>query len=195
MKSDGPNHTRRRTTHVRFLAVTNEQDYAKLHDIVSGSFVWQAPAAPGGEVRDPDAAEDVIRKVTGAFPNFHAEIVDMLTAGDTGTEEVRFTMTHEGEFDGIPATGQEAELPAMLAWHVADGKLQELRDYADMQVLFERLGVSDKDTATNSTDSPTQIVQKAYSTFGNNDWDQFFALFADDFEWIVSDGFPYGGSI
>lgn len=41
--------------------------------------------------------------------------------------------------------------------------------------------------------SNIQLVQKAYTHFGNNEFDKMFAFFEDDFEWTVSDGFPYGG--
>lgn len=48
-------------------------------------------------------------------------------------------------------------------------------------------------TPTNHFESNVELVQKAYTTYWNNEFDAFFALFEDDFEWIVSDGFPYGG--
>lgn len=47
-----------------------------------------------------------------------------------------------------------------------------------------------------STDLPKsniELVREAYETFWNNEFEAFFALFEEDFEWIVSDGFPYGG--
>lgn len=47
--------------------------------------------------------------------------------------------------------------------------------------------------STNRPESNVEVVREAYSTFWSNDFDAFFALFEDDFEWIVSDGFPYGG--
>lgn len=47
--------------------------------------------------------------------------------------------------------------------------------------------------STNDPESNVELVRKAYTTFWNNEFDAFFALFKDDFEWIVSKGFPYGG--
>lgn len=41
--------------------------------------------------------------------------------------------------------------------------------------------------------SNVELVRTAYRTFWNDEYDAFFDLFTDDFEWIVSDGFPYGG--
>lgn len=47
--------------------------------------------------------------------------------------------------------------------------------------------------STNHPDSNVELVDMAYSKYWNNEFDAFFALFEDEFEWIVSDGFPYGG--
>lgn len=48
-------------------------------------------------------------------------------------------------------------------------------------------------TANANPESNLELVQKAYTTFGNDELEAFFSLFTDEFEWIVSDGFPYGG--
>lgn len=44
-----------------------------------------------------------------------------------------------------------------------------------------------------SNKSNIEIVQEAYRTFGNNEFEAFFALFEDNFEWNVLDGLPFGG--
>lgn len=48
-------------------------------------------------------------------------------------------------------------------------------------------------TTNNHPEPNIQLVRKAYTTFGNNEFDRFFALFEAGFKWIVSEGFPYGG--
>lgn len=47
--------------------------------------------------------------------------------------------------------------------------------------------------SSNHPESNVELVRTAYTTFWNNEFDTFFALFEDEFEWVVSDGFPYGG--
>ena len=68
----------------------------------------------------------------------------MLVEEDEGMAEVRFEMTHENEYEGVPATGREVELRGMSKWRVEDGKIQELRDYVNMQDLYEQLGVTEE---------------------------------------------------
>jgi predicted ester cyclase len=53
--------------------------------------------------------------------------------------DATLTMTHEGEFDGIPPTGREVEVREMAKYHVADGKIQEYRVCFDQQAVFEQL--------------------------------------------------------
>lgn len=126
-----------------FVEITNERSFSELSGIVSGSFVWTTPAAPGGEVHGPDEAREVMEKITSGFPDFEVEITDMLTSGDKGMAELEFTMTHEGEYEGIPPTGREVELRGTSKWRVADGQLQELRDCANMLEFREQLGVTE----------------------------------------------------
>ena len=125
-----------------FVEMTNARDYDRIPDILAESFTWETPAARSGEVRGYDEAEETLEKIVSGFPDFTAELTDMVTSENTGMSEVRFTMTHEGEYEGIPPTGREVELMGMSKWTVAEGKIQELRDCANMQELVEQLGVT-----------------------------------------------------
>lgn len=126
-----------------FVETTNTRDFDRLSNIVAETFVWSTPAAPGGEVHGPDEAREVMEKITSGFPDFEVKITDILTSGDKGMAELEFTMTHEGEYEGIPPTGQEVELRGTSKWHVADEKIQELRDCANMQELLDQLEVTE----------------------------------------------------
>lgn len=125
-----------------FVELTNQREFDRLSDVVSESFAWSTPAAPGGEVHGPDEAREVMEKIVDGFPDFEVEITDVLTSGDRGMAELLFTMTHEGEYEGIPPTGREVELRGTSKWHVADGEIEELRDCANMQELMAQLGVA-----------------------------------------------------
>lgn len=122
-----------------FVETTNTRDFDRLSNIVAETFVWSTPAAPGGEVHGPNEAREVMEKITSGFPDFEVKITDILTSGDKGMAELEFTMTHEG----IPPTGQEVELRGTSKWQVADAKIQELRDCANMQELLDQLGVTE----------------------------------------------------
>ncbi|WP_440008889.1 ester cyclase [Halomicrococcus sp. SG-WS-1] len=132
-----------------YVEMWNEQEYSKIPDLVSESFVMHDPAAPAEgvpgperEVHGPDGLEAFMRGVMAGFPAFQIDILDMLSSDDLVMYEAELTMTHEGEFDGIPPTGKELESREMSKYRIADGKIQEHRVYFDMQEAFEQLGVT-----------------------------------------------------
>jgi steroid delta-isomerase-like uncharacterized protein len=125
-----------------YAELWNEQDYSRIPDVVSESFVHVSPGAPDGEARGHDGLEEFMRQITASFPDFEVEIIDMLADEGTVMSENIFTMTHEGEYEGVPPTGQEVEVGSMAKLSVDDGKLQEVREYVNEQEIYEQLGVA-----------------------------------------------------
>lgn len=122
----------------------NEQNYANIPNVVSESFVLYDGIAPGGEVHGHDGLEEWMHAFTSAFPDFHVDTLDAIAEGNTVVVEGRYTMTHEGEFDGIPPTGRAVELRGMAKFLVDDGKVREHREYHDNQRILEQLGVTEE---------------------------------------------------
>lgn len=122
----------------------NNQDYSRIPTLVSESFVVYNPTLPEGEAHGHDGLEDWMREVTSGFPDFRVEPLDMLASEQTVMTEVKYTMTHEGEFAGIPPTEREAEFQAMAKFLIEDGKVKEHRDYVNQQELLEQLGVTEE---------------------------------------------------
>lgn len=129
-----------------YTEIWSEKDYSRISEVVSDSFVHVTPGAPDGEVRGPDGVEAFMGEIETAFPDFEVTIINMLADDKTVMTENEFTMTHQGEFNGIPPTGREVEFRSMANCRIADGELQELREYLDMQQVFEQLGVTDEET-------------------------------------------------
>lgn len=122
--------------------VWNNQDYGKIPQFVSESFVMHDPAAPEGVVRGPDGLEEFVRTVVTGFPDFQVSVSEMLSNDDRVMYEGKITMTHEGEFDGLPPTGQHVEVREMSLYHIENGLIQEHRVYFDQQEVTEQLGLT-----------------------------------------------------
>lgn len=127
-----------------FAETVNEQDYDRLSEIITEDFVWQTPAAPGGEVQGVDATREVMERITGGFPDFQAEPGDVFVDGNEGMSTIRFSGTHEGEFMEVPPTGERIELLGMTKVRVTDGKLQEQHDVVNFQTLVTQLGIAEE---------------------------------------------------
>jgi steroid delta-isomerase-like uncharacterized protein len=123
--------------------IWNERNYDDIPDVVAEDFTLLDPAAPGGEVHGHDGLESFIRETVSRFSDFHAEVVDMLVGEDTVMLEVRYRMTHDGEFDGIPPTNTTVEFTGMGKVRLTDGKVQEHHVYFDRQAVQEQLGRAD----------------------------------------------------
>lgn len=100
------------------------------------------PAAPDGVVDGPDGLEEFIRTVVAGFPDFQVSISDMISDGDLVMYEGIITMTHEGEFDGLPPTGRRVEVKEMSTYHLRDDMIREHRVYFDQQAVTEQLGLT-----------------------------------------------------
>lgn len=127
----------------RYVEAWNERDYSAIPELVSESVAVTNPTAPDGVVHGRGELEAYMRGVVTGFPDFHVTILELLSEGNQVMYEAELTMTHEGEFEGIPPTGREVQVREMATCHVADGRIQEYRAYFDKQEVFEQLGLAD----------------------------------------------------
>lgn len=126
-----------------YVEAWNKQDYSAIPDLVSESVVVHNPTASEGVVRGREALEAFMQGVVAGFPDFQVSILGMLADDHRVMYEAELTMTHEGEFEGIPPTGREVAVREMANCHIADGRIQEYRVYFDQQAVFKQLGLTD----------------------------------------------------
>lgn len=75
----------------------------------------------------PEEMKGTIRVVTGAFPDNHHEVEEVIAEGDTVVLRCTLTGKHEGLFMGIPPTGEEIEVSEVHVYRLSDGKIVEHR--------------------------------------------------------------------
>lgn len=124
-----------------YVAAWNERAYDRLPDLVSESVAVYNPSAPEGEIHSREALEEFMGGVLAAFPDFRVTVNEMVADGDVVMYDADLTMTHEGEFDGVPPTGRTVELREMAKYRVAEGRIQEYRACFDRQSFLEQLGL------------------------------------------------------
>jgi len=74
-----------------------------------------------------------------AFPDLHAQIEDIVAAGDKVAVRVRFRGTHSGEFLGIPATDRAIEYVSHEFYRIAGGLIAEEWICSDTATLLRQL--------------------------------------------------------
>lgn len=83
-----------------------------------------------------------------AFPQYRLEAEDIIEQGDKVVVRARFTGTHNGEFNGIPATGRTVDLPLIIIYRFEGGKIAEHWMEANHLALLTQLGVMSTEAAT-----------------------------------------------
>jgi len=78
--------------------------------------------------------------VKRAFPDLKIRVDDLVAAGDKVALRLTLSGTHQGEFQGIPATGRTISYVSHEFYRVADGLVAEEWICSDMASLFRQLG-------------------------------------------------------
>lgn len=138
-----------RDTVSAYVEMWNERAYAEIPDRVSESFVMHDPGAtpdqlpgPTREVHGQQGLRQFIELVTTGFPDFEVTISELTTTDDAVIYEGQITATHEGPYDGLPATGRQVDVPQMSKCTLEDGRIDEHRAYFDQMLVYEQLGLT-----------------------------------------------------
>jgi predicted ester cyclase len=88
-----------------------------------------------------EAMEQMLKMFYTAFPDLHHTFEDQIAEGDKVTLRLTFRGTHQGEFQGIPPTGKEIAITAIVIDRIVDGKMVEHWSNMDSLSLMQQLGV------------------------------------------------------
>ena len=112
-------------------------------------FIERYMAALSGSDKSPELVaqyvtdESLIRHIEDfekSFPGYDLELEETVAEGDMVALRAVFSGVHRDEFLGIPATGREVNLPVMLMYRIANGKIAQFWMSADSLSLLQQLG-------------------------------------------------------
>lgn len=84
-------------------------------------------------------AEEMIRMVYTAFPDFTHDVADIFASGDRVVARAMDHCTHEGEFLGIAPTGRRLSMGQIAIYRIEAGRIAEIWEERDAQRFFEQL--------------------------------------------------------
>lgn len=96
----------------------------------------QPPGSPQGR----EGFKDFVRRINAGFPDLECHIEDMTADGDKVWARARLTGTHQGEFMGVPATGNRVEFEVIDIGRFEDGKGVEHWGVSDAMALMAQIG-------------------------------------------------------
>ena len=116
----------------------NEKKTDLLYELVAEDCVDHhiPPELPKG----PQGAEKWFRTVFAGLSDIRVTLYDLFAAGDKVAARFLVSGTHDGEFLGIPATGNAVAFQAMAIVHLADGKIVEWWETGDSLTMMQQLG-------------------------------------------------------
>lgn len=126
----------------RYYEIFQEEDFDALEEVLASDYtVHSVPGFAEGKLTGRDAIEGYLREYLQAFPDLTATIEEVVAEGDMVAYRATITATHEGEFMGIPPTGEEVSVDGEGFFRIEDGKLAEAWPLMDTLGMMQQLGV------------------------------------------------------
>lgn len=118
----------------------NQRNFDAVQDLVAPDMV-EHEAMPEGAPTGIDGMRMMLNMTLRAFPDFRVTFQHLIAEEDKVVVSMIWTGTHEGEFMGIPATGNTFSMNVIDIFRVQEGKLVEHWGVTDMMAMMQQLGV------------------------------------------------------
>lgn len=124
----------------------NSGKLEQFHDIFAADVVDHDPAPDQG--KGPEGFIGFFTQFRAAFPDLKIAVEHLVTDEDNVAIAYTVTGTHEGPFQGIPATGKKIKARGMqIAKYNSEGKITERWGSSDEAGILQQIGAT-KPTST-----------------------------------------------
>jgi steroid delta-isomerase-like uncharacterized protein len=117
--------------------VWNKRNFAIVDERFASDYVGHIP----DEIEGPEGVKRFVSTIVNAAPKIQIE--DQIAEGDKVVTRWTASGKHEGEFNGIPATGKDVSVSGITIFRIANGKMVEGWTNVDRLSLMQQLGVVD----------------------------------------------------
>ena len=108
-----------------FEEAWNQRKPAVMDEIIALDAIDHDPANPGA-TPGPEGQKALLAKYTSAFPDSQLSLGEMIAEGDLVAIRWSVRGTHQGELEGITATGRQVDLSGISMVRIAQGKIAEI---------------------------------------------------------------------
>ena len=92
------------------------------------------------EVHGPDGLKAMVEGYVNALSGLRVRIDQQFTEGDYVATRYTITGTHDGELNGIPATGRDVEFTGITISRCENGRIAEEWEITDAVTLLAQVG-------------------------------------------------------
>jgi steroid delta-isomerase-like uncharacterized protein len=117
--------------------VFNAGNVAVADQFITADYIQNTPGVPSGS----QALQGMVAGIHTAFPDIQYTVYELATEGDYVAARMLISGTQEGDFMGIPATGNRVAAQSINFWRVENGKLAEHWEVVDQLSFFQQLGI------------------------------------------------------
>jgi len=124
----------------RMYEAFEKGDFEAYKEVVAPEYVWYLPSRS----TKPMSREKTIefgKMLHNAFPDFSYSIEELIAVEDRVISIFIFRGTHEGEFQGIPATGNKIEFSGVMITRIENGKIVEDKEEFEQLGMMMQLGM------------------------------------------------------
>ena len=122
----------------RWIRAFNERDWEAERAVRTDDYVAHMSGAPGP--LDNEGWAGFMAMFTSAFTDARITIDNAIEDGDFVASRWTITGTHDGPFQGIPATGKSVAIPGVDMSRVVDGKIAEHWAQFDLIGVMQQIG-------------------------------------------------------
>jgi steroid delta-isomerase-like uncharacterized protein len=128
-----------------FTEIISERNFDVLDDVFTEDYVQHD--SMHGEMRGSAALQEWFEQVHAGFSDFEATQEFSLAEDDLVASLVTYSGTHDGEFMGIPASGEHVTISSISIFRFEDGKITEAWVEVDNVGLLQQVGAMDAPSA------------------------------------------------
>ncbi len=124
----------------RMYEAFEKGDFEAYKEVVAPEYLWYLPSRS----TKPRSREETIefgKMLRNAFPDFSYNIEELIAGEDRVISIFIFRGTHEGEFQGIPATGNKIEFSGVMISRIENGKIVEDKEEFESLGFMTQLGM------------------------------------------------------
>jgi steroid delta-isomerase-like uncharacterized protein len=122
-----------------FEEVVSGGNLALADELLAPDYVMHFPGSPAPV--DREGHKQLVMMFRTGFPDWNETVEDVIAEGEKVVIRVIGRGTHEGEFQGIPPTGNQVSASGVGIGRIEDGRIAETWAEYDAMGMMQQLGV------------------------------------------------------
>lgn len=119
-----------------FNEILNQEKHAVIDEVYADDLIVHDSFV--GTMQGVQVMKELIALFDAGFPHHRVEVHSITAEGDLVSVLHTHSAVHNGEFNGIPATGRSVVVPGIELFRVADGRIVEFwRHDNDLGLLMQ----------------------------------------------------------